>query len=76
MFLGEFHGWTTALPMSFTARRPKLVPSSHASRWTRNHAPCSPVWWARKSWNEIQPTGASRGASSDFHSRRSDDGHG
>ena len=56
--------------MLLIAVAPKLVPSRHASRWTRNHGHDSPVWAARKIWKAMNPIGASSGAISDPQSRR------
>ena len=41
--------------MLLIAVAPKLVPSRHASRWTRNHGHDSPVWAARNHWKATKP---------------------
>ena len=68
--MGDWSGWVTKLSVLLIAVAPKLVPSRHASRWTRNHGHDSSVWPARNSWKLTKPTGASSGAINDNQSRR------
>ena len=44
MSAGELPGCRIAPQMRSIAVNPKLRPSFHASRWTRNQTPRSPAW--------------------------------
>ena len=71
--VGEVSGCVIASAVFLTAVHPKLAPSPHASRWTRNHAPDSPVCWPSQIWNTMKPIGASNTDDNARQSRSSPD---
>ena len=66
--VGELVGFRKKSKVRETAVAPKLVPSFHASVWTRNQAKFSSVWCARNSMKLMNPSGARIGATRDFQS--------